>query len=157
MAETNHNGPRGAAPVAVQGKRDDTWLTRYSAQGWIERSLQELALARQSFAERNSAAAAAALKRAAGMALNGALRVVPREEWGRSYVQHLQALAQDESVPLAVADSARALLEFAPQPGNVVLLRSPAHDERLLEAARTVMAHAYAIVNGSTGRLPDRH
>jgi HEPN domain-containing protein len=132
------------------------WLTRFSAQGWIERSLQELSLAQQAFASRATPAAAAALKRAAGMALNGALRIVPREDWGRSYVEHLRALSSDAAVPLAVADAARVLIEFAPQPGNIVLLRSPARDERLLEAARTVMAHAYAIVNGSTGRLSDQ-
>ncbi len=134
----------------------ESWLTRYSAQGWIERALQELTLARQSFDRRMAGAAAAALKRAAGMALNGALRVVPREDWGRSYVEHLRALASDGTVPAAVAEAAGLLLDFTPHPGNVVLLRSPAQDERLLEAARTVMAHAYAIVNGAVGRLPER-
>jgi len=148
MAETKSSG----AEIDTESQ---PWLTRFSAQGWIERSLQELSLAQQAFAGRAAPAAAAALKRAAGMALNGALRTVPREDWGRSYVEHLQALTSDAEVPLLVADAARALLAFAPQPGNIVLLRSPAHDERLLEAARTVMAHAYAIVNGSTGRLPE--
>ena len=128
------------------------WLTRYSAQGWIELALSELARAQQAFSERQAAAAAAALKRAAGMALNGALRVVPRDDWGRSFVEHLTALVQDSTVPPAVNQAAEALLQFSPQPGNVVLLRSRAHDERLLEAARTIMAHAYAIVNGSVGR-----
>jgi HEPN domain-containing protein len=160
MAETNHSGTPGSAlaDVAPRREHDDTaWLTRYSAQEWIQCALKELSLAQQAFNNRMAASAAAALKRAAGMALNGALRVVPRDDWGRSYVEHLQALTKDASVPPVVAEAARALLEFAPQPGNVVLLRSPARDERLLEAARTVMAHAYAIVNGSTGRLPDQH
>ena len=150
MAETKNS-------VAGIDTESQPWLTRFSAQGWIERSLQELSLAQQAFANRSPAAAAAALKRAAGMALNGALRIVPREDWGRSYVEHLQALASDAEVPRLVADAARALLAFAPQPGSIVLLRSPAQDERLLEAARTVMAHAYAIVNGTTGRLPEPH
>jgi HEPN domain-containing protein len=133
-----------------------SWLTRYSAEGWIERSLAELSLAQQAFAERRAAAAAAALKRAAGMALNGALCVVPRKDWGRSFVQHLKALADDSSVLPDVARAAQELLQFAPQPGNIVLLRSPSHDERLLEAARTIMAHAYAIVKGSVGRSLER-
>jgi HEPN domain-containing protein len=131
---------------------DDSWLTRYSAQGWIERALQELSLAQRAFADRQPPSAAAALKRAAGMALNGALRVVPRNDWGRSYVEHLKALVGDDSVPSAVATAARTLLDFAPQPGAIAFLRTPAQDERLLDAARTVMAHAYAIVNGSAGR-----
>ena len=150
MAETKNS-------VAGIDTESQPWLTRFSAQGWIERSLQELSLAQQAFANRSPPAAAAALKRAAGMALNGALRIVPREDWGRSYVEHLQALASDAAVPRLVADAAQALLAFAPQPGSIVLLRSPAQDERLLEAARTVMAHAYAIVNGTTGRLPEPH
>jgi HEPN domain-containing protein len=145
MAETH----RGSAEIDPESQ---SWLTRFSAQGWIERALQELSLAEQAFASRAAPAAAAALKRAAGMALNGALRIVPREDWGRSYVEHLQALVGDDEVPLLVADAARALLAFTPQPGNIVLLRSPAQDERLLEAARMVMAHAYAIVNGTAGR-----
>ena len=110
-------------------------------------------MAQQAFAERQPPAAAAALKRAAGMALNGALCVVPRDDWGRSYVDHLRAVAADGSVPSAVAEAAGEILEFTPQPGTLVFLRSPGHDHRLLEATRTVMAHAYAIVNGNVGRI----
>ena len=128
------------------------WLLRYSAQGWIDRSLRELALAEQAFAEHQPPAAAAAMKRAAGMALNGALRVVPRLDWGRSYVDHLKALTEDASLPKAVSEAASTILQFTPQPGTLVFLRSPGKDNRLLEATRTVMAHAYAIVNGSAGR-----
>jgi len=129
------------------------WLRRYSPGGWIERALRELAVAEQAFADRQPPAAAAAMKRAAGMALNGALCVVLREQWGRSYVDHLLALAEDTTVPAAVSEAARAILEFTPQPGTLVFLRSPGKDHALLEATRTVMAHAYAIVNGSVGRV----
>ncbi len=129
------------------------WLSQYSAQGWIERSLKELAVAKQAFAERQPPAAAAALKRAAGMALNGALCAVPRDDWGRSYVDHLRAVAADGSLPRAIAEAASEILEFTPLPGTLVFLRSPGHDHRLLEATRTIMAHAYAIVNGNTGRI----
>ena len=39
------------------------------------------------------------------------------------------------------------MLLDAVQPGaNIVLLRSRAQDEKVLEAARDVMAHAYAVV-----------
>jgi len=129
------------------------WLKRYSAAGWIERSLRELAVAETAFKDRQPTAAAAAMKRAAGMALNGALCVVPREEWGRSYVDHLKALLEDPAVPKAVSEAARIILEFTPQPGTLVFLRSPGKDSQLLEATRTVMAHAYAVVNGNVGRV----
>ncbi len=135
-------------------ERDDPniWLSRFSAQGWIERALRELAVAEQAFADRQPPVAAAAIKRAAGMALNGALCVVFRVDWGRSYVDHLKALAADASLPGGISEAAAVILQFNPQPGTLVFLRSPGQDHRLLEATRTVMAHAYAIVNGSTGR-----
>ncbi len=140
------------ASASSEPSDSKAWLSQYSAQGWIERSLKELALAQQSFEERQPPAAAAALKRAAGMALNGALCVVPRDDWGRSYVEHVRALAADGSLPRAISEAASAILEFTPQPGKLVFLRSPGQEQRLLEAARTIMAHAYAIVNGNTGR-----
>ncbi len=130
-----------------------TWLSRYSAQGWIKRSLKELALAEQAFTEHQPSTAAAAMKRAAGMALNGALCVVPRDDWGRSYVDHLKAIVADGSVPKVVAEAAEAILHFTPQPGPLVLLRSPRQDDQLLEATRTIMAHAYAVVIGTAGRI----
>ena len=146
--------PRANPPSEPAAMADQEWLTRHSAQGWLEVSLLELSRAERAFEDRQAASAAAALKRAAGMALNGALCVVPRQHWGRSFVEHLRAVAQDTCVPSAVQQAAQELLSFSPQPGNIVLLRSRARDERLLEAARTVMAHAYAIVNGSVGRSP---
>lgn len=136
-------------------RNHEDWLSRHSAQGWIEAGLKQLTVAQQAFEQRQGLAAAVALKRAAGMALNGALRVVPRPEWGRSYVAHLEALTSDERAPEEVSAAARELLRFAPAPGNVVLLRTRALEERLLESARIVMAHAYAIVNGSVGRGPE--
>jgi hypothetical protein len=145
MAEGDTNDGAGSDDLK-------SWLTRYSAQGWIDRSLRELAVAEQALADHQPPAAAAAMKRAAGMALNGALRVVPRRDWGRSYVEHLKALAEDRSVPKAVSEAADTILHFTPQPGTLVFLRSPGKDNRLLEATRTVMAHAYAIVNGGVGR-----
>ena len=145
----------GKASESSSQDNSKSWLLHYSAQGWIERALRELAVAEQAFAERQPPAAAAAMKRAAGMALNGALRVVPRDDWGRSYVDHLKALAVDTSLPKSVSEAADDILQFTPQPGTLVFLRSPGKDNRLLEATRTVMAHAYAIVNGSTGRGPE--
>ena len=99
------------------------------------------------------------------MALNGALVVVPNESWGRTYIEHLQflaALANESAtarpdvvveVPGEVAEAARALLEAQAQAGVLVMLQSPQAGQGLLDAARTVMAHAYALIHGSTGKL----
>jgi hypothetical protein len=81
------------------------------------------------------------------MALNGALIVAPNEAWGRSYVDHLLALAKDESVPARVREACAILNETAPpSAGGLVTLRTSSADERVLEAARDLVAHAYAVV-----------
>lgn len=128
------------------------WLLRLSPDEWIQASIGELERARAALASRNTPAAIAGLKRAAGMALNGALVVVPNEKWGRTYVEHLEALAEDEDVPREVRDAASTLVNLS-QPGSgMVSLRTKSEDARLAESAETVMAHAYAVVHGTVGR-----
>lgn len=130
-------------------------LERFSPEEWIQAGLSELNKAKEAFATRQGATAAVALKRAAGMALNGALRVVYREDWGRTYVAHVAAVATDPMAPEAVRRAAKTLMDFEPPRSGFALLRVPSDDERLLEAARTVMAHAYAIVHGRAGRMAE--
>src|SRR6188768_1036336 len=124
------------------------WLTRLSAEEWIRQGLSELARAEARIAAHDRSAAVLGLRRAAGMALNGALSVRWRA-WGRTYVEHLRAIADDSEVPEAVRDAARLLNEVSleKQP-NVVRLTPPSEGARWLEAAKTVMAHAYAVVHG---------
>lgn len=128
------------------------WLYRHSGDEWIRAAMNELRRAEGAAASRNAPALVAAAKRAAGMALNGALVVRPDEAWGRSFVEHLAALAADASAPEAARDAARRLAALAPPTGDVINLRTPSANARVLEDARTVMAHAYAIVYGSTGK-----
>jgi hypothetical protein len=132
------------------------WLFRLSPEEWIRAGLNELERAKSAFAARQTAGALACLKRAAGMALNAALIQRPDADWGRTYVEHLKAVAEAENTPAPVRDAARLLVDASVPTGEVVSLRTPSSDTRLLEAARTVMAHAYAIAHGSTGRL-ERH
>lgn len=124
------------------------WLTRYSGPEWIRAALRELKTAENSFAGRNARAGLAGARRAAGMALNGVLAVAFREEWGRSYMDHLGALSRDMSAPEAVRTAAKTLLDATPPAsGTLIVLRSSALDERVLEAARDVIAHSFALVN----------
>jgi len=127
------------------------WLRKFSPEEWIQAGLKELGQAREALSSRDRPRASAGLKRAAGMALNGALLVVPRPEWGRSYTEHLQALSSDETAPLEVRRAAELLLD-QPSTQKLVPIITERHNERLVEAARTVMAHAYALVYGSTGK-----
>jgi HEPN domain-containing protein len=128
------------------------WLRRLSPEEWIRAALTELSRAQAAFAAHNATSAFASVKRAAGMALNGALIVRPAENWGRTYAEHLKALCEDERAPNEVREAARRLDQTRPPSGALVVLRTKSDEEQLLDAAQTVMAHAYAIVHGSTGR-----
>jgi HEPN domain-containing protein len=122
------------------------WLKKWSPKEWIQASLAELHRAEARIRARDLTAGLAGCKRAAGMALNGALLVEPNESWGRSFVDHVSALARDETVPERVREACRVLVSSRPPASDILQLRSRRTDEELLEAARDVMAHAYAIV-----------
>jgi hypothetical protein len=122
------------------------WLLRYSPKEWIRAGMKELRLAEASYKQRNVRAGLAGCKRAAGMALNAALILEPDPTWKRTYVEHLQALAKDVTVPEAVSAAARVILDVPIPGGEIVILRRPGQDERVLEATRDVMAHAFAVV-----------
>jgi hypothetical protein len=124
------------------------WLRQYAPREWIRAALNELDRARSAFEARDRKGALATCRRAAGMAINGALCVDSTElvRYGRSYMDHLVALASDERAPEAVRGAARALIEQPPPGSGIVLLRTHSADQRLLEATQDVMAHALAVV-----------
>ena len=124
------------------------WLRRFTPDEWIRAALGELGRARKAAERGDSRAVAAGLKRAAGMALNGALLVEPEPSWGRTYVEHLEALKADSRVPQAVRTAARDVLEAGALggPRDVVRLRTPKTEHAAVEAAHDVIAHAWAVV-----------
>ena len=122
------------------------WLRKRTPEEWIQASLAELRRAEERVKANDLTAAIAGCKRAAGMALNGALIVEPNESWGRSFVEHVAALSRDGTVPERVREACGVLVSSRPPGADILRLRSPRSDERLLEAARDVMAHAYAVV-----------
>ena len=119
---------------------------KYAPAEWIRVGMTELRRAEAAYKERDIPGGLASAKRAAGMALNGALVVEPNDKWGRSYVDHVMALGIDTSVPQAVRDACAVLLATHGGPLNIIRLRSPRGDERVLEAAKDVIAHAYFVV-----------
>jgi HEPN domain-containing protein len=128
------------------------WLYKLSPDEWIRAGLSDLARAKEAYEANNARAGLASARRAAGMALNGALIVEVNESWGRSYVDHLMALARDPSVPERVREACRELTEpSAPAAAKLVTLRTASHEHRVLEAARDVVAHAYAVVKRHEG------
>lgn len=124
----------------------DHWLFKLTPREWISAALGELSRANEAYARRDGRGGLAGAKRAAGMALNGVLIVVPNDAWGRTYVEHVAALARDTTAPEQVQEACRTLLGERPPGGSLLSLRSKGADERVVEAARTVLAHAYAIV-----------
>ena len=139
-------------PDATPGAEARSWLTRLTPEAWIRQGIGELGRAESLLKAHDRTAGLLGLKRAAGMALNGALSIVWRP-WGRTYVAHLQAIANDADVPDPVRAAARLLNEVPldKQPG-IVRLTPPSESERWLEATKTIMAHAYAVVHGGVGR-----
>jgi HEPN domain-containing protein len=134
-------------------KRDpDHWLLRFSPDEWIRAALAELRRAKAAYDAGNTRAGGAGVKRAAGMALNAALIVEPNEGWGRTYVEHVEALSKDERVPQAVREACRAVLRVDPKTGDVVILRTPRTYDATMDAARDVIAHAWAVVRKNEAR-----
>jgi HEPN domain-containing protein len=131
------------------------WLFKMDPHEWIRAALVELRRAETLYRERNAGGGLAGARRAAGMAINAAIIVSPDEAYGRSFVDHLRALVDDAAVPEAVRDAGRVLLETRPPGPTLVILRSAKADERVLEAARDVVAHGYARVLRSEPLEPE--
>jgi hypothetical protein len=122
------------------------WLRRHAPREWVQVALAELRRASAAFEAKDMGAGLAGCKRAAGMALNGALLVEPNEAWGRSYVDHVRALSTEAGIPEAVRSACSVLLEARPPNPHLLTLRVPGGNDRALEAARDIMAHALAVV-----------
>jgi hypothetical protein len=127
-------------------RRDkDHWLYRLSPDEWIAAALGEIGRAAKALDAGDARGGIVGLKRGAGMGLNAALIAEPDESWGRTYVEHLQGLARDPRVPDAVREASRAVLDAHPPGGDVISLRTPRGHKHVVEAARDVVAHAWAV------------
>ena len=133
--------------------RDDShWLFKLSPDEWISAALSDMRRAEEAYQAKNTRGGLAGAKRAAGMALNGVLILEPNELWGRTYVEHISAAAVDAAVPDRVREACREILD-ATMPGQtkLVALRISSTEQRVLEAARDVIAHSYAVVKRHEG------
>jgi HEPN domain-containing protein len=131
------------------------WLFKLSPDEWVRAGLSDLRRAEEAYQAKNARGGLAGVKRAAGMALNGALIVEPNPDWGRTYVEHLTALSHDTSVPPRVSAACHEILETTmPGQTKLVTLRTSSSEQRILEAARDVIAHAYAVVKRHEGKEP---
>jgi hypothetical protein len=116
------------------------WLYRFTPEEWLRAAENEVRHAEAALSARQQRAGVAGARRAAGMAWNAVLAAAPAldADYGRSYMEHLHALMKDPTVPEAVRQAARTLVE-APLVQTLVTLH---RDTRLADAARIVVAHA---------------
>jgi hypothetical protein len=116
------------------------WLYRLSAREWLAAAETELAHCQEALARRAVRPGITYARRGAGMALNAVLRVREDPGYGRSYMEHVVALAGDPAVSAEVRAAAQALREMAPVPPQLISLGKP--DLRALAAARAIADYA---------------
>jgi len=128
-------------------------LRRLTPAEWLAAAGTELELAAQALGRRSVRPGVTHARRAAGMAWNAVLAAAPDApdeggllaRFGRSYMEHVAALASATDAPDDVRAAAALLRDTPPAPPTLVTLGKP--DLRALAAARTIVAHARAAVS----------
>jgi hypothetical protein len=116
------------------------WLYRLSPDAWLAAAETELLHCEEKLARRAARPGVAHARRAAGMALNAALALREDPRFGRSYMEHVVFLSQDEAAP----DDVRA----AAAPPALITLGKP--DLAPLTAARRIVTYARSRVTALT-------
>ena len=120
------------------------WLHRLDAGEWLAAAATELAHCEDKLFHRAVRPGVTHARRAAGMALNAVLVNAPDDRYGRSYMDHVVALAQlaggDPSIPAAVGEAARLLREAPSAPPQLIAIGKP--DMSALEAATAIVDFA---------------
>jgi hypothetical protein len=118
------------------------WLYRLTAAEWLAAADHELGQAEAAFARRAWRPGITHARRAAGMAWNAVLVVAPSgdDRYGRSYMDHVHALADDASAPDEVLAAARLLRDTPAAPPELITLGPPNAKPAL--AARAILEHA---------------
>ena len=109
----------------MESESNDNWLARLSAEDWLVAAENELLHCQQALEKRGYRAGVTHARRAAGMACNAILRLAFDPSWGRSYMDHVIALAADERLPSGVRAAARLLVETPPAAPELVSLGKP--------------------------------
>lgn len=124
----------------MPGTDPSHWLHRLDAEEWLAAADTELRHCHEALSRRAVRPGVTHARRAAGMALNALLVRLPNPAYGRSYMDHVVALAGDDSVPPALRAAAQSLRDTPPLPPELVTLGRP--DLRVLDSARVIVDHA---------------
>jgi HEPN domain-containing protein len=124
----------------VPGPDPEHWLHRLTAAEWLAAAETELAHAEAALTRRAARPGVTHARRAAGMAWNAVLVKNPDGRAGRSYMEHVVALAADTTTPIEVRQAAQRLRDTPPMPPALVPLGRP--DLAAADAARTILNYA---------------
>jgi hypothetical protein len=133
--------------MTIPPRDPEHWLYRFTPEEWLRAAVGELAAALEGPGQRKVVASA---RRAAGMALNAVLAGAPNEAWGRSYMDHLRALAADPLAPAALREACAALVQ-APLDGPRLVALGGGADASAGGAARVVVEWCVERVEGRAG------
>ena len=134
----------GPAPTDPQH-----WLRRLTAEEWQRAAEHELSLCLARLQQRSVRAGVTHARRAAGMAWNAVLLHGEDPAYGRSYMEHVVALATDAAQPEAIRTAARLLGSAPTLPPTLIQIGKP--DLSAHEAAAAIVAHARALVAAASG------
>ncbi len=115
---------------------DRGWLHRLGFGDWMRAALHELDTSYAKLRRRQHREGLAHARRSAGMGLNALLCVEFDAGYGRTYVEHLRALAADARATPEAHAAARRLLD-APERVELVVLGTGPVD--LADAAKAVL------------------
>ena len=127
---------------ATPAKDPAHWLYRLSAEEWLAAADNELRLCAEALGRRALRPGVTLARRAAGMAWNAVLLLNPQDHdrFGRSYMDHITALATDQTVAEELRTAAQELRDTAPVPPALIKLGSA--NMAPLESAARVVAYA---------------
>jgi hypothetical protein len=135
----------------MPGPDPSHWLRRLSPAEWLAAAETELEHAAEKLGARAFRPGVTHARRAAGMAWNAVMAAAPDAaaedalvaRYGRSYMDHVVALAAATDAPDDVRAAAVFLRDTPPVAPALVTLTAPGHpDLRALDAARAIVAHA---------------
>jgi hypothetical protein len=126
-----------SAPPPIQS---DHWLYRLSSADWLAAAETELRHVEEALGRRAIRPAVTHARRAAGMAWNAVLVTAFDERYGRSYMDHVNALANDDTAPETVRQAAARLRDTPAVPPQLIQLGKA--DPAPLHAARIIIDHA---------------
>jgi hypothetical protein len=131
----------------MPGSDPSHWLHRLTAAEWLAAAETELGHAEAALTRRAARPGVTHARRAAGMAWNAVLIETPDDRAGRSYMEHVVALAENATLPVEVRRAAQRLRDTPALPPALVTLGRP--DLGAAQAARVIIDHARRLTSKS--------